>query len=271
MINLLRTTIASKTIRIKTAITAVFISGMLLLLIPPVFGVTESQTIPFHLGERLEFKVYFEFILGGHASMSIEEAVDFDGKTTYHFVSKARSAKGVDFFYKVRDRVESWWDIDGRFSRRFRKSLREGDHKYDRRVNYFPEDKYAIAIDRKKEYIPDTLSLQSSVQDVLSAFYKTRTYELNVGEVIGIVTEDDGKIYELQVHVLRKEQVQVAAGTFDCVVVEPRLKTSGLFRKEGQMEIWLTDDERKMPVLMKSRLYFGRVWAKLHKFDLGEK
>jgi len=265
-----RPTLTSKFIRIKSTIAAVLAAGIFFLLTPSIFGATENEVLPFHKGERLEFNVYFEFILGGHASMAIEETVDFDGNTAFHFVSKARSAKAVDFFYKVRDRVESWWDVDGRFSRRFSKKLREGKHKYDREVNYFPENNYAIAVDRKKKNVPDTLSLQSSVQDVLSAFYKTRTYELKVGEVVGIVTEDDGKIYELQVHVLRKEQVEVAAGTFDCFVVEPRLKTSGLFRKQGQMEIWLTDDERKMPVLMKSRLYFGRVWAKLQKYDLGE-
>ena len=174
-------------------------------------------------------------------------------------------------FYKVRDRVESWWDIGGKFSRRFSKRLREGDHKYDRQVNYFPEKSYAIAVDRKKNNVPDTLSILTPVQDVLSAFYKTRTCDLKVGDVIGLMTEDDGKVYELQVHVLRKEYVEVPAGKFDCIVVEPRLKTSGLFRKEGQMEIWLTDDERKMPVLMKSRLYFGRVWAKLQNYNLGEK
>ncbi len=257
-------------LRIKIAITAFVLSG-LFILISTASGATADNSPPFHAGERLEFNVYFEFILGGHASMAIEEVVDFNGKSAYHFVSKARSTKTVDFFYKVRDRVESWWDIDGKFSRRFSKRLREGRHKYDRQVNYFPEDSLAIAVDRKKDNVPDTLSIQSSVQDILSAFYKTRTYDLNPGEVIGILTEDDGKIYELQVHVLRKEQVEVKAGTFDCVVVEPRLKTSGLFRKEGQMEIWLTDDEIKMPVLMKSRLYFGRVWAKLQNFDLGEK
>lgn len=221
-------------------------------------------------GERLEFNVYFEFVLGGHASMEVSGLEEINGHPCYHIISKARSTQTVDMFYKVRDQVESWRDSVGNFSRRFSKSLREGKHKYDRQVNYYPERSQAIAFDRKREFKPDTLQLLQPVQDILSAFYEARTHKLEVGQIDKIFIEDDGKQYELFVRVLRREVVEVPAGTFSCLVVEPTLETSGLFRAEGTMEIWLTDDEYQMPVLMKSKLYFGRVWAKLMKYRRGE-
>lgn len=235
--------------------------------------VQEKRVYPdaFLPDERLEFNIYFEFVLGGHASMDVlKDVEDINGHPCYHIRTKARSTRTVDMFYKVRDQVETWRDTTRLFSRRFKKKLREGDHKYDRRVDYFPEDSLFVAVDRK-ESKSGTFKLEQPVQDVVSAFYEARTYELEPGKHKRIFIEDDNKQYEVMILVKRRETVEVPAGTFDCVVVEPTLETSGLFRASGTMEIWLTDDEYHMPVLMKSKLYFGRVWAKLMKYRLGEK
>lgn len=244
---------------------------ILLIQISSVFAAENPYAEAFLPGERLEFNIYFEFVLGGHASMEVEGIEEVNGFSCYHIVSQARSTKTVDFFYKVRDKVESWRDIDGHFSRKFSKKPREGKHKYDRSVEYFPEDSVAYARDRKRDFATDTLIVLKHVQDVLSSFYETRTRELFVGDTLEMPLEDDGKQYEVLVLVKRKETVEVNAGKLDCIVVEPTLKTSGLFRAEGQMEIWLTDDQYHMPVLMKSKLYFGRVWAKLEKYTRGSK
>ena len=75
----------------------------------------------------------------------------------------------------------------------------------------------------------------------------------------------------LEVKVLRREKLDVPAGVFDCFVIEPRLMTAGIFRREGKMQIWLSADKHKLPVMMRSKLYFGSVWAKLEGFTLGNK
>ena len=220
-------------------------------------------------GERLEFVVSFEFIHAGHASMEVlAEEENINGRDCYHIVSKARSNSTVDMFYKVRDKVETWRDIGTGYSRRYAKKLREGRHKYDRQVDYFPEDSIAIVDKKRKKNQLETLKV-GPVQDILSCFYETRTRKLEVGKYIELDIEDDDKFYQLQVHVLGKEKVKVPAGEFECFIVEPRLKTSGLFRSEGTLQVWITDDENRMPVLMKSKLYFGRVFAKLVKYQLG--
>ena len=69
----------------------------------------------------------------------------------------------------------------------------------------------------------------------------------------------DRKNYPLNVIVHGREEVDTPAGKFQCLVVEPMLRTPGLFKHEGKLTIWLTDDERRMPVLMKSKVAIGSI------------
>ena len=243
---------------------------LLLFIASPAKAESPLKKLPFNVGERLDFKVYFEFILGGHASMSVASIDSIDGHPTFHIVSRAKSTKTVDMFYKVRDRIESWRDVEGGFSRLYIKQLREGKHKVDKRVVYAPVDSAAYLY-RGSSEVPETLSVAGHVQDVLSAFYEMRTRELEVGKSVWIDIHDINKRYDLEVKVLRKEQVEVPAGKFNCLVLEPLLKSSGLFRKEGKLQIWISDDEHRIPVVMKSELYFGAVYARLIGYRLGDK
>jgi hypothetical protein len=229
---------------------------------------SSNPDLGYKIGEELDFNIYFEFVRGGTSRMSVD-SVMIDGHSCFHFVSTARSARMVDGFYKVRDRVESWQDIEGSFARRYSKRLREGRYKSDKRVDYLPEDSLAVLY-KKKDAIAETLAVKGKVFDVLSAFYEIRTRPLEVGKTISIELFDVDKYYTLEVNVLRRETIKVPAGKFDCFVIEPRLKSAGLFRRKGSMQVWITADENRIPVLMRSRLYFGRVWAKLTKYKLGK-
>jgi hypothetical protein len=78
-----------------------------------------------------------------------------------------------------------------------------------------------------------------------------------------------GKNHQLGVRVLRRERIKVSAGSFDCIVIEPGLTAAGVFKQEGKLTIWLTDDARHMPVLMKSKVAVGSIVAELEKFRAG--
>jgi len=200
--------------------------------------------------------------------MSVKEVEDVDGHPCYRLVSEARSTRTVDAIYKVRDKVESWRDLEGGFSRKYSKHLREGKYKDDKVVNYFPEQGTAHLYRGNRE-VPDTMEVKGHIYDVLAAFYAVRQMPLEVGKSIYFDLHDINQRYDLEVKVLGRERVEVPAGTFDCFIVEPELKSAGLFRKEGELQVWITDDQYRMPVLMKSKLYFGRVWAKLVGYRRG--
>jgi hypothetical protein len=219
----------------------------------------------FGVGERFEFSVGYGMIKAGTAVMEIPEIVKFAGKKCYHIISTAQSNKFFSVFFKVNDKVESLMDVHELYSLRFDKHLREGKFKADISTLFDQENHLALYQNNQ-----DTFSVPAYVQDVLSAFYFVRTQDLKVGQSIFVDNHADKKNYPLEVRVLRKEKVKVPAGTFDCLVVEPILKASGIFQQKGKLTVWLTDDEIKMPVLMKSKVVIGSISTELINYKLGE-
>ncbi len=219
----------------------------------------------FGVGERLEFSVGYGVIKAGTAVMEIAEIVKLDGRKCFHIVSTARSNKFFSVFFKVDDRVESFMDVHGLYSWRYDKHLREGKFRADVSM-VFDQEKHLALYNQGK----DTFEVAEYAQDVLSAFYFVRTQELTVGKSLFVDNHTDKKNYPLEVKVLRKERVKVPAGEFDCVVVEPILKTPGIFEQKGSLTVWLTDDELKMPVQMKSKVAIGSIVTELISYQPGE-
>jgi hypothetical protein len=215
----------------------------------------------FSVGEKLTFVIRYGIITAGSSTMSIPQITKINGNEVYRIVTEARSSAFFSAFYKVRDRVESYIDRNGLFTWRFEKHLREGNYKADRYVEYDQVNGWAIS--NKK----DTIQIPPCVQDILSSFYYIRTQKLEVGKSLFIDNHADNKLYPLEVKVHKKERIKVKAGEFDCVVVEPILRASGLFKSKGRLIIWLTDDERKIPVQMKSKIFVGYITAELKEME----
>ncbi len=218
----------------------------------------------FGLGEYLEFSVKYGIIPAGTAVMKIPEIIDYEGKRCFRIVSTARSNDFVSVFYKVRDSVETVVDYDGIFSRRFHKTLREGGYKADK-TTLFDQRKHLAIIGN------DSIPTYAFVQDALSSLYYARTQDLVPGSEVLIDNHTDKKNFPLKIVVERRETVEVPAGKFDCIVIEPIMRVEGIFKAKGRIWIWLTDDQYKIPVKMQTEVFFlGSISAQLKKYTLGE-
>ncbi|UCE20365.1 MAG: DUF3108 domain-containing protein [Gemmatimonadota bacterium] len=217
----------------------------------------------FGVGERLIFSVEYGPVKAGQAVMEVSEVTEINGRRCYHIISEAETSELFSNFFEVKDRVESYMDVEGLFPWRFEKHLREGSYRSDMRVEYDQINHRAIT-DK------DTMDVPPFVQDILSGFYYGRAQKLKRGKSIFIDHHSGRKLYPLEVKVLKKERIKVPAGVFKCIVIEPVLKAVGIFKHTGRLRVWLTDDRRRMPVLMKSKMIIGSVVAKLIEYDLGE-
>ncbi|MBN2031474.1 DUF3108 domain-containing protein [bacterium] len=216
----------------------------------------------FDVGEHLTFEIAYGVIKAGTATMSIPDTQWVRGRPCYHVVTTAESNKFFDPFFKVRDRVETFIDMEGIFPWKFEKHIREGKYQSDRYVEY-DQYNHLVIMDGK-----DTLEVEPYIQGILSSFYYVRTIPLEVGKSFDIDNYGDGKIYPLKILVHEKERVKVPAGTFDCIVVEPVMRAEGIFNQTGRMAIWLTDDERRIPVLMKSKVIIGSIDVRLKEIKI---
>lgn len=221
------------------------------------------ENIAFGVGERLQFDIGYGFINAGSAIMEVVDLVEFNERPAYQIVTTARSNKFFSSFYPVRDRVESIIDAVGLFSWRFDKELREGKYRAHRQYEF-------DQVGHKVVYKGDTITVKPYVQDALSILYYIRTQPLEVGIPIYIDNFTDGKNYPLEVTIHRKEHIKTKAGEFDCIVVEPLLKSAGVFKHEGRLTVWLTDDRLRLPVMMKSKVVVGSITAELTDYSLGQ-
>jgi hypothetical protein len=231
----------------------------------------------FQADEKLTFKIHYGFIKAGEAIMQVKDIVYLeDYKPAYHISTTARSAKFFDVFYKVRDSVETFIDTRGFFSWKYIKHLREGGYIFDLYADY--DQRNGIANVETIRYENDELTeirnreefqlqIPEYVLDVLCAFYYVRTQELEVGMPIYMSNHDNKKVYDLKVIIQRKERIKVDAGTFDCIMVQPVLQGEAIFKQQGQLWVWLTDDERKIPVQMKSKVAVGSITTELIKIE----
>ena len=108
------------------------------------------------------------------------------------------------------------------------------------------------------------------MNDIVSTFFYARTLDysnLEIGDKFELHNFYKKKVYPLDVIYKGKETVEVEAGTFDCIMVEPVIVEGGLFKTEGRIIIWLTDDELKIPVKVKTKILIGSIDAELAEYE----
>jgi hypothetical protein len=220
---------------------------------------------PFGVGEELNFVVNWTVGNIGTACLKVTEIDTIRGNPCYRVVAEAVSNKTIDLFYPVRDHFVSQIDIHGLFTRMFSKSQKEGKHERHREQVYFQDQGFMYDL-----VSGDTTKIVPEAQDELSIFYYFRTLDLKTGKGLLLENFVDKQGNPLKVAVLRTEWVDVPAGRFFCYVVEPYIRSGGLFEHKGNLLIWITTDEHRMPVKMSSELDIGNITVLLQSYTLGK-
>jgi len=218
----------------------------------------------FKVGEKLTFIIGYEFIPAGKTILRVEKIATIKGKKAYHISSRTKSHRLFDPFFKVRDEIDTYMDSSSFRSIKFRKKLREGGYSYDYSVEFDSDKMKAVSITSKGSR---TVDIPEFTLDILSAMYYMRTLKLEVGKTLTVDVLDNDKLYPLDLNIIRKERVRVRAGMFDCFLVEPMLKSGGLFKNEGKISVWVTADHRKIPVLIKSKALIGSIVVELERVE----
>ncbi|HOX26542.1 MAG TPA: DUF3108 domain-containing protein [Candidatus Krumholzibacteria bacterium] len=218
---------------------------------------------PFAIGERLVFSLDYGPVNAGEGVLEVVGLVDVQGRPCYRIESTATSNRFFSGFYKVRDKVISYVDREGLFSRYFMKRLREGTYRKTEEIE-FDHAAGLARYDNGKVY-----DITPGVHDVLSAFYFVRTLDLEVGRDVFLSAHSSRKTYDMRVIVHRQEAVETDFGTFDCFVIQPIMMDEGLFKHEGDLMIYLTADDRRIPVLMTTKLPVGNIAAHLREHEPG--
>jgi len=189
--------------------------------------------------------------------MEVKKIVKISGRDVYYATLYTRSSKFLDTFYKIRDRLESYIDREGVFTWKQKKKLRGGRYRSDKETIY-DQEKHQALYEGKKIDIP------FYVQDSLSSVYYLRTQQLKKGDSLIMDANDDGKNYLVEAKVLDMEKVTTPWGKFEALRTEIVWKRQGN-AQEDRSQIWLSNDEKKIPIKMEKQSRMGKITMLLQK------
>ncbi len=215
----------------------------------------------FTFGEKLMYTVHYLGMNAGTAQMSVLDKMIFNGHEVYPILATAQSNDFISLLYPVNTRIESYMDVNGLYSHLINVKQHEGKKKRDKRIEFDQEGHKATQSDDAGQSVFD---VPPKVNDSLSSLYYFRTQKnIAVGQSVFIDVHESKKNWKLEIRVLGKERVTTPLGTFDTLKVQAMPRYEGIFQNKGDLFIWVTDDDRKIPVIMKSKIKVGSITVTL--------
>jgi hypothetical protein len=223
---------------------------------PALPSAPEGPEPPVFLGETLRYAVTILGVAGGELTLSAASA-ELQGRRTYKFEMSILSNDFLSKFFLVRDTIVSWIDPRSFRSLRYEKHTVEGKRARDELTEFDYEKGMAL-------YEGNPVPLEDATLDTLSSVYYLRTLRLDKEKPIELQVFS-GKPHMLQVEIQGREKLTVPAGTFQTIRVEPKSTAGSLMGKN--LVLWLSDDARRIPVQLRSKLKVGTLVGKLKSME----
>lgn len=211
--------------------------------------------------ELLTFDIYWMGIYVGKASL---EAIN--NKEGIAIVSKVNSAPVISTFYKVEDYARS--EIINGKPASYRIKQHEGRYRSNKETIFDYKNNRITYFNHLKGQKSEYNSINTISWDVISGFYYLRTLPFEIGRTVYISIFDSNKFYNAEIKVVRKEKISILQDTeVNTIIIKPILQSDGLFKKKGDIFIWLTDDEDKVPVRVETSISIGKITAKIKSIE----
>lgn len=251
---------------------------ILLLIINAQFVFAQNSLLPknkpFVSGELLEYDVAYKWGLiyadAGWVNFSVNKE-NYNNKPSLHFVGEGGSKPNWDWFYKVRDRYESYTDTGSLRPYRYIRNSNDGgtwvynDNNFDLKNNLI----YSSYKNKKHpELKKDTVKINFLTFDPITMIYYARSINFSqykAGDVIPISLYLDGEMFYKSIRFMGKEEIDTKFGKVKCIKFKPSLIPGTLFKEGDEMTVWVTDDENKIPVMVETPIVVGLIRATLKK------
>lgn len=223
----------------------------------------------FQEGEWLKFKLsYSGWVKAGYATLKVKDA-KYNDQSVYHVVGKGWTTGAIKWFFKVKDRYESYFDKTNGKPYKFVRNIYEGGYTKNRIVEFDYENNLAHINDLKKG-TKTTESIKPDVQDMLSAYYYLRdhydTETIQVGEVVALNIFFDNENFEFKLKFLGRETIKTNFGKVKCLKFRPYVMAGRVFHEEESVTLWVSADKNKIPLKIQADLRVGSLRSDLEAF-----
>jgi hypothetical protein len=210
------------------------------------------------VGEKLTYRVRYGPLTAGTLTLTVAGVEEIEGESCYHLISRLQSNQSYSALFKLDDVIESDARISDLVTLRTEKHIRESHYENDLVADFDYDENLVRYSDTTQ------MMLWGESRDLLTLWYYFRDLDLAVGAKSSVTSHVDKKNFEVAIHVKRRESVQTRMGVFRCLVIEteaPGRASNGV--------VYLSDDDRRIPVVIKTRMPFGFITATLSSVHEG--
>jgi hypothetical protein len=212
----------------------------------------------FDLGEKLRYRVSYGAIDAGEVVLEVKETKmqANDGRKLLRAVGIGRTLGAFNAFYRVYDVYETYLDKESIMPWFFKRRVDEGGYKINQDYEFLQHRKLVDNGSGKKFVVP------TGIQDMVSSFYYARTLNfsnMKVGDISEFKCFMDDEIFPLQIRYVGKETVKLRGGKIECLKFQPVVQTGRYFKNDDDVVFWITNDQNRIPVMVKAKIPVGSV------------
>ncbi|RIA08405.1 uncharacterized protein DUF3108 [Flavobacteriaceae bacterium MAR_2010_72] len=228
-----------------------------------------QQKQAFKDGEWFKFEMsYSGFLKAGNATLEVKET-SYKGKPVYHVVGKGWTTGAIKWFFKVKDRYESYFDKYTGLPYKSIRQIDEGGHTKDIEIEFDHKDKKAY-VNNKKHKTHGVYATEKDVQDMVSAFYYLRnnydTSTIKEGDVVSLNMFFDEENFKFRLKFLGRETIKTEFGKVNALMFRPYVMAGRVFKEQESLTLWVSADDNKIPLKIKADLAVGSLRADLEAF-----
>jgi Protein of unknown function (DUF3108) len=231
-------------------------------------GFSSQKQTAFDVGEQFVFRVHYEIINAGYATLNIKEAT-INNKSVYHVIGKGSTTGVSSLFFKVNDTYESYIDKETGNPYQFVRKIYEGGYTKNQE-GFFNQEENKILVKDYKRNTEKNFSVTKNTQDILSSFYYLRNYpnieKMKPGEFVAIDMFFDDKTTKFRLKFIGREDIRTKFGVVSTMIFKPTVQTGRVFKEEESLTIWISDDDNRIPIRIKASLLVGAIKADLDSY-----
>ncbi|WP_438962287.1 DUF3108 domain-containing protein [Nonlabens sp.] len=229
---------------------------------------TTPPEIAFKKGEWFRFRIHYGVFNASYATLHVKEG-RLDGKEVYHIKGRGKSTGLLHLFFKVDDRYETYIDRTTVKPYRFIRDIDEGGHTKDIQIDFNHVAGTAVINDKKRNKV-ETMNIEPSTQDMMSAFYHLRSIvditTLKEGDEFKLPMFFDKENFDFKLKFLGRDTIRTKFGKIPALEFRPYVQSGRVFKEEESLTVWISDDENKIPLKIKAKLAVGSLTADLDAF-----
>lgn len=240
--------------------------SILIIILISLFSLfVKSQNIePFKSGEELFYNINYGFFLGGKASLKVN-TVYLNDKKLIHTEAIGETAGIFKAIYNVRDVYESFIDPKTELPVKHIRNIKEGKYKrYD--IAIFNRDSSTVYSSLKK----DTVRVAQKAQDILSVLYFARKHifkkNMKMGDTISFDTYFAENTFKAKILYKGLETIETKFGYIICYKFNPLVQKGKLFKKEDNIEVFISADDNKIPIRISFEIWIGSLVCELDAY-----